>query len=334
MESKNAVITPEILKTLREGIDSSYEPIKRGPARSNWASQLGKPCDRYHVFNRLDWNLAEPLPATVARSFTIGREFEKLWIRQARNVFTIYDEQVPIEWRKYQISGRLDGRIEVDLPGGERSVIPFEIKTMHPFWWGRFNEDDPDAWKKFFESAFYMAWPGQGQCYMLSANEEQILFILINKANLREKFITVPLDMEYAETLVARAERVNECVRKEQRPGPIEYSEKVCGICPYFKVCYPNRTFTEAQWINDEDLVAALNIVEKNKSAKLEYDRANRQVKKKLHGVEHAIIGEEFEITGQGKTVHYKAQPERDVDQWKINIRRMGDKPAINEEDD
>lgn len=317
-----------IINSLHEGMDSLYVSRPYGRAKSNWASRIGKPCDLYNVKWWLDWHQAQAPDARVMRIFRLGSELAKLWIRINSEKYEIDLTEVPVEWPKYNISGRLDGRITLTIPELGKVRVPFEIKTVHPVYWSKFNET-LSGWRDFEDMPYYQTWPGQGQCYLWGRGQEPlILYILINKSNMMEKFIPMALDEEYTEKLIQRAERVNQCVKEERRPDPIPYDSKICRHCNFYKSCWPDRDIDAPAWLDDEDLIRAFELVHANKDAHKIYNRHWNVIKKSLVGVEHAIIGSDFEVFGKERKINHKAQPAKVASvstQWKLDYRKLGD---------
>src|SRR5256885_245232 len=92
---------------------------------------------------------------------------------------------------------------------------PAEIKGLNPFTAARIVELDdirfhPDAWVRRYYA--------QLQAYLFLASEEHGLFILLNKSNGRIEFVDVPLDYEYAEGLLKKAERVRDFLTLDELP--------------------------------------------------------------------------------------------------------------------
>lgn len=315
----------EIIQRLHEGVDESYRAKPRIPSRTIRASSLGVACDLYQVRQFVDYDKAELPSSQLLRIYAQGTQVEHQWTAKARETWRIYDEQQPVEWPKYNISGTLEGRIEIPL-NGEMYKVAFEIKSLHPVLWAKFDEN-PDAWRRMFEMPYYARWPGQGQIYMLAGNEPLILFILVNKSNLQEKFLPMPLDLEYGEVLLKRAERINRYLKEEKRPGPILYDENICGkVCPWRHICQPDIPAKGSAFLEDPDLIEAARICIETKEAHGEYDRNWKFLREQCKGVEHGIIGTDYEITG--KEIQIKEQPPRPAKpastQWRSQLRKLG----------
>ena len=141
----------EIIQRLHEGIDESYRPKPRVPARTIRASNLGVACDLYQVRQFMDYDKAEQASPQLERIYAQGRHVEHQWIAKARQTWRIYDEQKALEdlKRKYNITGHMEGQIEVPL-NGDTHKVAFEIKSLHPVLWAKFDEE-PDAWRRLCE---------------------------------------------------------------------------------------------------------------------------------------------------------------------------------------
>src|SRR3990167_1101650 len=110
---------------------------KKYPVRSNWASKMGHPCDRYLYYMRHDWEQAE------AKDWkgigTLGNLLADWWVRDmSAKGFSIIHEQLALSdemVKKYQIGGRIDCRISW------RNCSPLlaEIKTMKDNYYNAIN---------------------------------------------------------------------------------------------------------------------------------------------------------------------------------------------------
>ena len=305
-------MNPELLIKLHKDIEDCFAPDPPRKAKSMQASQIGHPCDLFHVRNFLDYTLAKEWTLQSRRNFYMGKKIEKLWIAEIRKSdnIRIFNEQQEITWDKYNISGHIDGWLQYK----KEEPILFDIKSMHPYIWQKFNENDIDAYKQFDRLPYYKKAISQGQIYMAMSNTEHFLFIIVNKSNLAEKFIYMPLDYQHTEMLIQRSIRVMDYVSKEIRPDPIEFDEIWCEkLCPYNHICLPNRRYEGAEFVDNEEIVDAAQRYFELKELAKEYTEINAYLKAQLGKYEKGgfIDGGnyEFAIT----ETHYKAQPEKKV---------------------
>ena len=328
----------ELLNKLHADIEACFAPDPPRKAKSMQASQIGHPCDLFHVRNFLDYKLAKEWTLQSRRNFYMGKKIEKLWIAEIRksDSFRIFNEQQEITWDKYNISGHIDGWLQYK----DEKPILFDIKSMHPNIWTRFDENEPDAWRQFDRLSYYKKATPQGQIYMAMSNTEHFLFVIVNKSNLAEKFIYMPLIYENVEPLVQRSERVMKYVQEETRPSPIEYDDDWCGkLCPYFHICQPDRHYEGAEFVTDEEVEDAATTYFKLKEMAKDYDEAWAFLKSRLGGYENGgFIGDgdyEFAI----KETHFKAQPSKTImakaeriEKRVLLIDRRKTKPTDNQE--
>lgn len=275
---------------------------KPWPVRSNYASQMGHPCERFLYHNRHDWDKAiERDWGGVGIRGTIIADWWKIYMMQkgfdiVRNEEPLSDEMV----KKYQIGGRIDGRIGK----GEVKPMLYEFKTMMEHEYNRINtyEDFQDS-----KSDYIRGYPAQIQIYLLSMNEEAGWFVLCNPMNLAFKFIPVYLDYGYTEWLLKRAERVNRANVAGTPPDRIAYG-KTCERCKFQAICLPDIKNEGFEMVDDDALKAFLDERAELKEAHTRYefldDEAKTMSKK---------IGKDF-LVGSDWAVQFKNSTMRRID--------------------
>lgn len=267
---------------------------KRWPVRSNWASQMGHPCERFLYHNRHDWDKA------VERDWggvgIRGNLIADWWKRYMQEKgFKVIHDQVPLSdelARKYELGGRIDGRI------GWANISPmlYEFKTMQEHEFKRINtyEDFSDS-----KSDYIRGYPAQIQLYLLSQNEEAGLFVLCNPMNLEWKAIPVYLDYGYTEWLLKRAERVNRANVAGTPPDRIAYG-KTCERCKFSTICLPDIKNEGFEMVDDEALKSFLDERKELKDAHDRYEFLDDEAK-----IMAKKIGKDF-IVGSDWAVQFK----------------------------
>ena len=115
---------------------AKQKKIKQFPVNSNRASDLGQPCVKYHVLNRTKWQERELHGPELQAVFDLGNEYEKIIMGElAEAGIQVIEQQRPFEWREYQITGHIDGKLLVD---GE--IVPFDAKSCSPFVFDYIND--------------------------------------------------------------------------------------------------------------------------------------------------------------------------------------------------
>ncbi len=221
------------------------------PVRSNYASQIGHPCERNLYYRRHDWDKAATRDwGGVGVRGNIIADWWKMYMQ--KKGFKVIQDQLPLSdeiSKKYEIGGRIDGRIG----WGDIKPMVYEFKTLNEYAYRDINEywDFP---KSKYE--YIRGYPAQIQLYLLSLNEEAGLFILCNPINLEWKIIPVYLDLGYCEWLLQRADRVNKANKTDTPPERIAYG-RTCEKCDFAHICLPDQiTENPLALIDDTELEA------------------------------------------------------------------------------
>jgi hypothetical protein len=225
------------------------EADKRGPAdhsQWNWASELHHPCDRFLVYARLNWR--DRKSKTVDSLFRLkeGSEQEdKLSDLLAKAGFRLKLGQLPLQWDKFQIRGRIDGAI----PTTGRKEYPAEVKSVSPWYWdstatiGKIREHN-----KFWINRIC----SQLNLYLLMKDAPGGFLILVTFGK-KPRILPMLLDYELGELDIQQAERVNKLVAKEKLPGRIKYASDICGLCDFDHICQPLQ-FAEIRDVQEEEV--------------------------------------------------------------------------------
>lgn len=303
-----------------EQIDAYLEStIRQSPCLSNRASELGHECERYLVFRRLRWREGTLPNVHLQRLFNDGNLHEKAVLRLLEEAgFTVIDQQRDYEWREFNITGHLDGKLLIEKSHGllQQAAVPLEIKSMSPFIWMKINS----AEDMLTAAAHVRRYPAQLQLYMLLSNSEEAVLLLKNKATGQLKEIWLTLDYEYAESLLQKAKRVNSYVEREEIPPPIEWTDAVCGRCPFNHICAVEVKRTPMAIRFDPDFELILKRRDELKAAAREYKQVDELVKAALDGQEKVIIGD---YLIEGKQVERRAYTVKASRYWRYDISNL-----------
>lgn len=221
------------------------------PRHSNRASELGDPCARRLYYNRVNWEESEPIDPELQAIFNEGNIHEPAVIRLLDDLgWRLYREQVSIQDRGLQITGRPEGLISA--AGVE---ILAEVKSASPNTYNHCRDLDD---LRFGANWIVRKWYAQLQTYLFLCAKDAGLLIIKNKATGWIRMIAVPLDYEFAETLLKRAETVNAGIR-DATPPPYITDTRSCAKCWWFgRHCNPPVDTGPAAAVltNDEDLEA------------------------------------------------------------------------------
>lgn len=232
----------------KERLDRTFaRDLERTSRWSNWAGDLGWPCDPYQVLCRMKGHLRPPYTIGLKKVFRVGVEWEDPNYRLIKSAYPpikILDKIGKFKWDEKKISGRVDFRIEIEHPkNGDKIKIPFEHKTCSPT---AFNSIFSHKLKGESLTKSRYPWvkkyPGQLTAYNLMDESEYGMYFFFQKVSGDYFFWLVPLDYEYGEQLLQRADRVNEFVADKFIPKS-EYKD-ICPVCDYALTwCFPDRRF-------------------------------------------------------------------------------------------
>jgi len=288
---------PSLAAELREDFWTSKRKKLQiaAPAANTRAGTIGHECDRFIFYERSGKYSELRAPATPERQclFDLGNMVESyvLSVLEHDMGIEIVQRQRDYVDQRYQISGRLDAKLRRRT--WPRGGVPSEIKGLNP-WLGSklITLDDirnhPDAWVRRYYA--------QLQCYLFLSAEERGLFVLFNKSNGQIEFVDCPLDYEYAEGLLQRAERVRDFLAKDELP-PRRLSSD-CERCDFRAPCAPDLDYGAGVVVFDEPaleklIARRLELAE----AKREFDAIDRKLKKKLPEVAQLMVGK-FIVAG------------------------------------
>ncbi|MEM5810151.1 MAG: hypothetical protein QW156_04665 [Candidatus Aenigmatarchaeota archaeon] len=301
-----------IEQKINEYINSRRKVI---PCNSNRASMLGHPCLRHIVYWRTQWENALLPEVDLQYIFEEGREQEQAVLRLLQNAgIQVIEQQRSFEWKEYQITGQIDAKILLD-----NKAIPLEIKSMSPY---NFNSIESFEDIKKSKKYYIQGYVTQMQVYLLLTNSEIGLLALKNKSSGKIKFIECELDYEFAESIIKKAETINEHIKNLTLPDRIEPDDEVCGTCPFRHICLPERKAEGQFEISEgEELYDKLLRWYELKPIVNEYNELDDEIKKFSEGKN--IIIKDFHITGKWITKIIPPQPEKEIKYWQKKIIKL-----------
>ncbi|OHB69336.1 MAG: hypothetical protein A2W17_12530 [Planctomycetes bacterium RBG_16_41_13] len=255
---------------------------KQYPVSSNRAGELGHPCIRYLTFLRVRGEERPIHSLDTQFIFLEGQLAEKSVLRLLEDSgIEVIEQQKSFQWREYQIGGKLDGKII-----HEDKMLPLEIKRMSPYLFDKMNTVDD-----LLKSKYYYKYPAQLTLYLLMDSQEQGIFIIKNPVTGRLKEILLNLDYEYGESLIKKAEQVNTCIADNTIPNPIPW-EETCEKCCFKHLCLQEVLRKEIEFVVDQELEELVQGFHELKQWRDEWEKINKKLKERLHGVEKIVIGE------------------------------------------
>jgi hypothetical protein len=300
------MIVEEILK-------AKQRKIKQYPVNANRASEMGHPCLRYLVLNRTRWQEKGLYDARLQMIFDMGRAVEDLVMQDLREAgFTIVEQQRPFSWPEYQITGSIDCKLAID-----GQAYPCEIKSAAANPFASVNSVQDMLHHKYL---YMRKYPAQLTLYLIMDNKERGLFLFKNKSTGELKEIWLDLDLDFAESLVQKAERVNWYVANGGLPDPIDYEENICGECPFVHICLPDRIGKEVEVSEDGELQELVTRYFELKPGAKEFDEVNDKINKIVEGREKILVGDYFIEGKWQERKGFEVKPGR---YWKKDIMKV-----------
>jgi len=287
--------------------------IRQYPVHTNRASSLGHPCIRYLVLDRLRWTEKKIHSPELQLIFDLGNDIEKRVMFDIQDAgLQIIEQQRTFEWREYNITGHIDAKVLIN-----DKVYPLEIKSMSPFVFDKINSVDDMLKNKYH---YIRAYPAQMTLYLLMDNKEEGIFLFKNKTSGKMKEIIINLDYELGESLIRKAETINEYCAMNTLPDPIEWDDMVCGECGHLTTCNPLRLQKSLEIIDDDELLELLERRNELKEMAKEYEDIDDILKAKLEGKDKLLIGSYF-ITGSWRIRPQYNVPKDIKEQYKEEIK-------------
>jgi hypothetical protein len=304
-----------------EKVDEYFSrKIKSYPVHSNRASDLGHPCVRYLVLSRTHWKERALHDVGLQRIFSLGNEIEQITLKElAASGVRVVEQQRPIEIKKYQITAHPDGKI-IDVDD-ERLLYPMDIKSCSPHIFDAISTIEDMQRSKYLHLRKY---PTQITVYMMDDDgrmqHDKGLLIFKNKVSGKLKEVWMDWDQSFADSILAKAEAVNQHIAAGTLPEPCEYDEAVCGSCPFTHICNRERVGNEVEISDNEELAGMIVRMNELADAFKEYNSLNKEIGKIVEGKEKLICGDYF-IDGKWcERKGFTVEPSR---YWKKSIIKL-----------
>lgn len=309
--------------------DFLHGKTKAFPQHVNRISSLDDPCLRRLYYSRHDWDKATPVSPRLQGIFETGKLLEPVIERviseighTAKPAWGIVGSQTPTKdnlFKQYQISGSIDGFLQTYDAANDtwetQGVI--DIKTASPNIYPRINslaDLDQYGWTRKYR--------GQLMLYALGHNLSKCFILFVNKANLYEmKFVEFEIDMAYCESLLSKAETINNAIEAETPPEGINEADE-CLNCRFFSFCCPPISMGDSISIEDqEELENIIDAMQEYETMYKLYEDLKKQrdsILDKFQGKN--IVCGKWMILWKLIKVNYKPRPARTVEQWRKKI--------------
>ena len=258
-----------------------------------------RPCTRRMVYDMRALTKPEFSPDTLAK-FRRGADRERDLLADlgavGRNTdppFQVIGQQEAFRLKdrkgRVAISGKVDGRLQVD---GIKA--PVEVKT-----WSAHLTDRIETFDDLFDSPWTRPGAYQLLAYLFGAGEP-CGFLLLDRSGLPT---VLPVELEphldRVEDFLARAEQAIDHVEADTLPEFLVGDAAECTRCDWHgHTCTPPLTAPSPAVLLDPALEQALERREILQAGAQEYMAIDEDIKARLRGTEHAVIGA-FAIKGR-----------------------------------
>jgi hypothetical protein len=287
------------------------------------ATDLGLRCERRIVYHRCWPERAEPIGEELASIFEEGN-LHQVDVRRELSAlgFEVVEAERNFRDAKLEITGTIDGKIALSDEHRARR-IPVEIKStmLSP-------PETVEAWRNS-ENKLLAKYYAQLQTYLVLCSEPDGLGLFKNKATGLWGVVAVPLDYEYAEGLLKRAERVRDTVKSVMGSGSVPdeimlpdriMDRSECDGCPWREtMCHPADAAVDPLLLADDaDLVSQIEERARCDESATRYDKIDKTIKDrfKLTKGTRFVVGGSWLVT---KKPHGKGT--------RIDISRIGTLP-------
>lgn len=313
---------------IKQSVHNVLETKKKTyPQYVNRISSLDDDCLRRLYYSRHDWDKQEPVEDSLQGIFETGNILEPVIERiiselgnAANPKWRIVGNQMPTKdklLRDYEISGTIDGLLQIEIEGVYKTVAVADIKTMSPYVFQSLHD-----YNSLGRYEWTRKYRGQLMLYALAYEVDNCVIIAVNKSNLYEiKMIDFPVDMQYCENLLQKAEIINKAVKNDDPPEGINDPER-CQNCRFKSFCCPPKVSTGNTIASDNsELEAVLERLEELSKAKREITELEKIRDQILVKGQDISIGD-FLITWKEVKVCRKAQDAQEYTQWRKKVIR------------
>jgi len=263
--------------------------IKQYPHPQNRASEAGHPCVRFLVLSRIATSLKTLHDVGLQRIFDEGNVHEAAVMRELEDAgVKVIEQQRSYEWRKFQLSGRIDAKIAIN-----GSFVPLEIKSCSPNIFPSIRDMAPNEMVNS-KYPWVRKYPAQLLTYMLMEGSETGIMLFKNKTTgekCQKLFILDSDMMTYAETILQKLEAVNEWVARNEAPAAERIPD--CEGCGFAKTsCFVGQDYGPGfeLMMDATEVEAKLERREALAPAAKEYAELDEEIKAQFRG-KCAIVG-------------------------------------------
>lgn len=289
------------------------------PRNNPVASDISR-CTRETALGVLHWEDRPTFGIDMLARFEAGKEQENIaYAKMLRLGIEITEQQRLFELKDKKGRLLLRGKIDGKMDCGGRIGVPFDLKTMHPNMFDRF-----DTVEDLLDHQFFGKYPKQLMAYEYMNNIDTG-FLWIDNMLGKWKFIEVPMDWNRMENILKQLETAVEAIDAIKNGAdeaatlpPFHYDPSYCLRCWAFKrVCTPPFFDGEGmRMINDPEFADKITRRAELDPMATEYDKLDKEVKETLKAAmkprDNWIIGD-WLISASEKERRMKAQPAKEA---------------------
>lgn len=305
--------------------------IRLGTHALNRASEGGwvDECLRFLVLARLRPEDRFPVDISLQRIFDEGHKQEKLMRMELEEAgFTIIQTQRDLLWAKFQLSGHIDGLIEVTKTTVKKRKkvkvkieAPLEIKSCNSNIFKTISKITHV--KQLLESSriWLRGYPAQIMLYMLLMNKDLGIILFKDKSTGQKHQINVDLDYEYTERILKGLEKVNDYVARKKLPAAKRCD--ACERCGFARsACFVGKDFGAGYvFLNDTEAEKMLIRREKLYLSAKEYTDLDKKIKVAYRG-KNILLGDFKILSNKYDSTTYKI-PDKVKDKYAEKSERI-----------
>jgi len=297
IESQPITAPPPDARSLAEKMSATWAKMVASdrtppsPRQYVYASSY-RACDRRMVYDMTHPDQVQPFSPDTLANFRRGNDRERELLIDLARVGRANEPQFEIvgQQERFELKDRkgrvvIVGKVDCRLKFG-RASAPVETKSWNPNTVARIHR---------FDDLFLNPWTRSGAyqllCYLYGSNEP-IGFMILDRNGLPLILPVVLYDhLDLVEEFLNKATKAMDHREAGTLPD-FHRDPSECKRCSFFgTACNPPLKYDGAQVLTDPEILQMLEIREQNKKAAKDFEWVDKELKKRLRGVEQGIAG-------------------------------------------
>ena len=291
------VLEPEPEKTLNQLLQEKQSARRReriqAPTtrKSNWLSDVGHPCLRYHVYWRTQGHKAKPTDEGLMGVFEKGSEEERLVVAElAQMGMELYEREMNVALPALDVTGRIDGSLARGARGHERTVIDIKSVDARRFDKLKTLDDVLNASKGYVRK-----WVNQVEVGAKALERTKCGILFRNKTNGNLWLVEWEKSEEREREVIERLDALHGWLGAyyeadegaEPLPDRIHPDEGWCEDCAHAHHCNPDEPYrTPLLLTEDPKFTAGLDRLMEIDEQRKEANRIGKKLKDRLKKTE------------------------------------------------